>query len=95
MINKIKIMILASCLTLFVSNANAAQKDCSVFSHAFDRNICEKRNLEEANNNSSSVTSSSSSSKISDGSNKVTGFFKNVGSKLKLKSQKKYREKGD
>ena len=93
MINRIKIMILASCLTLFVSNTNAAQKDCSVFSHAFDRNICERRNLEEANN--SSATSSSSSSKISDGSNKVTGFFKKVGSKLKLKSQKKYREKGD
>ena len=93
MINKLKIIFAASCMLLLINNVNAATKDCSVFSHAFDKNICERKNLEEANKSNSST--SSSSSKISDGSNKVTGFFKKVGSTLKLKKQKKFREQGD
>ena len=92
MINKVKIIFIASTIVLLSSNVNSAQKDCSVFKHKFDRNICEAQNRESLNNTG---TTSSASSSVSNAGEKASGFFKKIGSKLKLKKHKKFREQGD
>ena len=88
MINKLKLVFIASTLVFFSGIANSAQKDCSVFKHKFDRNICEAQNAEGQN----SSTTTSSASNVGE---KTTGFFKKIGSTLKLKKHKKFREQGD
>ncbi len=95
MINKIKITLIVSTIVLLSSNVNSAQKDCSVFKHKFDRNICEAQNRENLNDTTSSSASSSASSSVSNAGEKASGFFKKIGSKLKLKKHKKFREQGD
>ena len=87
---KTKLILLTTLLTFFISSAYAAQRDCSVFKHKFDKTICEKQNAEDAA--SGTTSSSSASSAVVDGSkNKIKGFFK----KIPFKKHKKYREKGD
>ena len=88
MIKKLKLVFIVSTLVFFSGIANSAQKDCSVFKHTFDRNICEAQNAESQN--SGTTTSSASNA-----GEKTTGFFKKIGSKLKLKKHKKFRDQGD
>ena len=88
--NKIKLIFITTLFALIISNANSAQKDCSVFKHALDKTICEKQNLEAAAKGDVSTTTSSDSSE-----NKGSGFFNKITSKIKLKKHKKNREVGD
>jgi hypothetical protein len=93
MIKKINVILTSTVLMLFITNVNSAQKDCSVFKHKVDRSICLAQNLEASN----TVENSSSSSSISSSgiAEKSTGFLKKIGSTLKLKKHKKFREQGD
>jgi len=85
----VKLIFITTILTLLISSANSAQKDCSVYTHAFDRTICEKRNTNAENSNDTTMDTSGSSG------NKVSGFFNKFSDVLKLKKHKKLREAGD
>ena len=90
MIKKIKLLLITMFIMTFVNTVHSAQKDCSVFSHKIDINICEAKNRQD----SSKV--STTTAEVSDvGDNKITGIFKKIGNSLKLKKHKKFRDAGD
>ena len=90
--NNIKIFLTTILIVIFSGKIALAQKDCSVFKHKFDRNICIAQNAETDKNQE---TSSTSTNVISDANNKTTSFLKKIGSKFNFKKNKMFRETGD
>ncbi|MDC0616097.1 hypothetical protein OAO77_01850 [Candidatus Pelagibacter sp.] len=93
--NKVSLLVTTIFISLFINATQAVEKDCSTYKHKFDISICKAQNLENANNKNTESVTSSSTNKVSEAGKKTSFFFKNLGSKLKLKKHDKFRKQGE